>query len=98
MGAATALLHADWDHSIAGIVVDSGFTSLKELARELAKKFTKIPNFLLSAGIKIINSSVKSWAHFDLTKLNPIDNLDKAFIPALFAHAEEDDFILPHHS
>lgn len=66
MGAATALLHADWDHSIAGIVVDSGFTSLKELAKELAKKYTKVPSFLLAAGIKVINSSVKSRAHFDL--------------------------------
>jgi len=66
MGAATTLLHADWDHSIAGIVVDSAFVSLKQLAWELAKKHTKIPNFLLSAGIKIVNSSVKSRAHFDL--------------------------------
>lgn len=37
MGAATALLHADRDHSIAGMVLDSGFTSLKVLAKELAK-------------------------------------------------------------
>ena len=98
MGAATALLHADRDHSIAGIVCDSGFASLKQLARELAKKHTKIPNFLLNVGIKAINSSVKSRAHFDLNKLNPIDNLDKAYIPALFAHAEGDDFIPPDHS
>ena len=29
MGAATTILHADRDHSIAGIVVDSSFASLK---------------------------------------------------------------------
>jgi len=30
--------------------------------------------------------------------LNPIDDVGSCFIPALFAHAEGDDFILPHHS
>lgn len=32
MGAVTAMMHADWDPSIAGLVLDSGFTSLKTLA------------------------------------------------------------------
>lgn len=60
MGAATALLHADRDHSIAGIVLDSAFTSLKTLARELARRHTKIPSFILTAAMKFISSSVKS--------------------------------------
>jgi len=29
MGAITAMMHADRDHSIAGLVLDSGFVSLK---------------------------------------------------------------------
>ncbi len=76
MGAATALLHADRDHSIAGVVVDSGFTSLKQLAKELAKKFTKIPGFILSGALKMIASSVKSRANFNLNDLNPIDHVE----------------------
>ena len=37
MGAVTALLHADRDPSIAGIVLDSPFCDLKILVNELAK-------------------------------------------------------------
>lgn len=36
MGAATALLHADRDPSIAGLVLDSAFADLKQLVFELA--------------------------------------------------------------
>lgn len=37
MGAVTALMHADRDPSIAGLVLDSAFSSLRTLAEELAK-------------------------------------------------------------
>ena len=37
MGAVTALMHADRDPSIAGMVIDSAFSSLKKLAEELCK-------------------------------------------------------------
>jgi len=49
-------------------------------------------------GTKIIAKSVKSKAKFELEKVKPIAHVDKAFIPALFAHAIDDDFILPSHS
>lgn len=98
MGAATALLHAHRDHSIAGIVCDSSFASLKQLAKELAKRFTKIPSFIIVPAMSFISSSVKSRAHFTINELNPIQYVDEAFIPALFAHADGDDFIPPHHS
>ncbi len=98
MGAVTALLHGDRDPSIAGMVIDSAFTNMKVLAGELAKHYTKIPNFLTSVGLKLVNKSVKSKANFDLGDLSPIDHVDKCFIPALFATGEEDDFIKPHHT
>ena len=43
MGAATSLLHGDRDPSIAGMVLDSPFTSLKVLSEELARSYSKIP-------------------------------------------------------
>lgn len=46
MGAVTALMHADRDPSIAGLVLDSPFTSLRTLAEELAKTHAKV--FLLN--------------------------------------------------
>lgn len=98
MGAVTALLHSDRDPSIAGIVCDSAFSDLKKLANELAKKYSKMPGFILSLGTKIIAKSVKSNAKFELDKVSPIAHVGKAFIPALFAHALGDDFIIPDHS
>lgn len=59
MGAATALLHADRDHSLAGIVVDSGFASLKQLVKELVKSRSKVPFFLVKGGVMFINKKVK---------------------------------------
>ena len=37
MGAVTALMHADRDPSIGGMVIDSAFTNLRKLAEELCK-------------------------------------------------------------
>ena len=57
-----------------------------------------MPGFVLSLGMKAVASSVKSKANFNLEKVAPIRHVDKAFIPAQFAHALGDDFILPSHS
>lgn len=57
-----------------------------------------MPGFVVSMGTKFIAKSVKDKAKFDLEKVKPINHVDKAFIPALFGHANDDDFILPSHS
>ena len=49
-------------------------------------------------GAKFVAKSVKSKANFDIDKLKPINHVDKAFIPILFGHAKDDDFITPSHS
>lgn len=46
----------------------------------------------------MVNSSIKSRAKFDINNLSPIDHVKKCFIPVLFAHGNDDNFILPHHS
>jgi hypothetical protein len=46
----------------------------------------------------MVNSSIKSRAKFDINNLSPIDHVDKCFIPVIFAHGNQDNFILPHHS
>lgn len=99
MGAATALLHAHRDPSVGGIVLDSTFSSLKVVAEELVKTYaSKVPSFLIKGAMKMVKSSIKKKANFDIFKVNPIDHVEEAFIPALFAYAEGDDFVLPHHS
>ena len=88
MGATTALLYADRDPSIAGMVLDSPFSKLSDLVDELAKSYTKIPSLLIKGALQLIRKSVKSKAKFDIMQLNPIDKVGEAFIPAFFAHGE----------
>ena len=98
MGAVTALLHADRDPSIAGIVLDSPFSDLPALVNELVYKYAKLPSFLVSPVLKLVANSIESRAKFDIYKLSPIKHVQDSFIPALFATSNGDDFILPHHS
>jgi len=99
MGAATSLMFGVSDPSIAGMVIDSPFLSLSILAKELVETHaSKLPKMMVALGLKMIRKSIKAKANFDIEKLNPVDDVGSCFIPALFAHAEGDDFILPHHS
>ena len=102
MGAATALLHGDRDPSIAGMVLDSAFADLPQLAEELVDKGRDqgltVPGFVVSIAIRMIRSSVQKQAGFNIRDLSPIEHADRCFIPALFVAGEGDDFIKPHHS
>lgn len=102
MGAATALLHADRDPSIAGIVVDSAFTNLEQLVQEIVERGRRegytIPGFAVKIVMKFIRSSVQKRAAFDIKRLAPIDHAAMSYVPALFIAATGDEFIAPHHS
>ena len=98
MGAVTSLLHGDRDPSIGGMVLDSPFTNLKSLSQELSRMHTKIPKWVGNMGISILKRTIKKKAGFDITNLSPIDHVDRCFIPAFFAAACDDSFILPHHA
>ena len=52
MGAATALMYSTKDLSIAGLVLDSPFSSLKSLINELAKDRVNLPDFVVKQAIK----------------------------------------------
>jgi alpha-beta hydrolase superfamily lysophospholipase len=58
MGAVTALLHADRDPSIAGIVLDSPFSNLNKLVYELADKYTKLPNFMINPLLNMVSITI----------------------------------------
>eukprot|EP00826_Nyctotherus_ovalis_P061701 TRINITY_DN8804_c0_g3_i1.p1 TRINITY_DN8804_c0_g3~~TRINITY_DN8804_c0_g3_i1.p1 ORF type:complete len:414 (+),score=89.36 TRINITY_DN8804_c0_g3_i1:61-1302(+) len=98
MGAATALLHADRDPSIAGLVLDSPFSSLTKLAEELYKKYASgVPGFLYSMAQWYVKKKIKSAAKFSIDDLAPINHVKGTFIPALFVVAKEDSLIDPKH-
>lgn len=103
MGAATALLHSHRDPSIAGLILDSPFADLRQLAGELvemgkAQTGYAIPAFVVAGAIRMVRSSVLKKAGVDIDKLKPIADVDKAFVPALFVAGEDDHFIDKKHS
>eukprot|EP00930_Biecheleria_cincta_P085641 TRINITY_DN75027_c0_g1_i1.p1 TRINITY_DN75027_c0_g1~~TRINITY_DN75027_c0_g1_i1.p1 ORF type:complete len:583 (-),score=107.29 TRINITY_DN75027_c0_g1_i1:57-1778(-) len=101
MGAVTALLHADRDHSIAGMVLDSPFCNLRQLATELAQSdylSVKVPTWLLFGALALARLRIKLLCNFDIDELSPEEHVGVSFIPALFIHGSSDDFIAPHHS
>ena len=98
MGAVTAIMYGDRDPSIAGLVLDSPFCSLKVLTEELAKeKAASIPNFILNKGIKMIRDTIKEKAKFDINDIEPKVFAERCFIPALFCHGLDDSFVNVHH-
>ena len=98
MGAVTAIMYGDRDPSIAGLVLDSPFFSLKVLTEELAKeRAASIPNFILTKGVKMIRETIKEKANFDINDIEPKVFAERCFIPALFCHGLNDTFVNVHH-
>ncbi|CAJ1374284.1 unnamed protein product, partial [Effrenium voratum] len=98
MGAFTAIMHADRDPSIAGLVLDSPFASLKDLATELAARKALMPSWATRAVLSAARSSIKARAGFDVEDLEALKHVGQSFMPALFIAAREDDFISPKHA
>lgn len=100
MGASTALLHADRDPSIAGLVLDSPFSDLKVLCEELVDGYTnsRVPRWVTAIALQMVRSSISTHANFDIYDLAPVRHVSQSFIPALFTAAYNDHFIQPHHA
>ena len=102
MGAATALMFGDRDPSIACMILDSPFADLTQLCEEMVEKARDqgvvVPGIVASLAIRLIQSSVKKQAGFNIKSISPIAHADKCFIPVLFVAGEHDDFIKKHHS
>ncbi|XP_044486775.1 uncharacterized protein LOC123211884 isoform X2 [Mangifera indica] len=99
MGAVTSLLYGAEDPSIAGMVLDSPFSDLVDLMMELVDTYKIwLPKFTVKFAIQIVQKAVQKKVNFDITELNIMKVAKSCFVPALFGHAVEDDFIQPHHS
>lgn len=86
MGAATALLHGHRDPSIAAMILDSPFSSLLQLAHEVIDraKIRHKPKFMVNSAIKMVRSTILKKTGLDITRLRPIENVNKCHIPAFF--------------
>ena len=93
MGAATALIYAHRDKRIKAICLDSPFANFCRLGRELTKQYINLPDFLINGILKIIGSTIKDKNGIDIFKLNPIEEAENTFQPAIFIHAINDKLI-----
>jgi len=100
MGAATALLHGHRDPSIAAMVLDSPFSSLERLAKEVIDQaqIKHKPDLLVRAFMRMMRNTIVKRSGLDILKLRPIENVDTCFIPALFVAGSGDQFIPPSHA
>ncbi|ONI28572.1 hypothetical protein PRUPE_1G148800 [Prunus persica] len=99
MGAVTSLLYGAEDPSIAGMVLDSPFSDLVDLMMELVDTYKiRLPKFTVKFAIQYMRRAIQKKAKFDITNLNTSKVANSCFVPSLFGHAIDDDFIQPHHS
>ncbi|CAH2052920.1 unnamed protein product [Thlaspi arvense] len=99
MGAVTSLMYGAEDPSIAGMILDSPFSDLVDLMLELVDTYKfRLPKFTVKFAIQFMRRAIQKKAKFDITDLNTIKVAKSSFVPVLFGHALDDDFIRPHHS
>ncbi|KAK4433975.1 hypothetical protein Salat_0560200 [Sesamum alatum] len=99
MGAVTSLMYGAEDPSIAGMVLDSPFSDLVDLMMELVDTYkVRLPKFTVKFAIQYMRRAIQKKAKFDIMDLNAIKVAKSCFVPVLFGHAIDDDFIQPHHS
>ncbi|XP_052208677.1 uncharacterized protein LOC127812302 isoform X2 [Diospyros lotus] len=99
MGAVTSLMYGAEDPSIAGMVLDSPFSDLVDLMMELVDTYKyRFPRFTVKFAIHYMRRAILKKAKFDIMALNTIKVANCCFVPVLFGHGADDDFIQPHHS
>eukprot|EP00026_Physarum_polycephalum_P004919 Phypoly_transcript_04945.p1 GENE.Phypoly_transcript_04945~~Phypoly_transcript_04945.p1 ORF type:complete len:605 (+),score=86.22 Phypoly_transcript_04945:195-2009(+) len=104
MGAVTAILYSIQDPSIASMILDSPFCSLQKIAEDLVlnietlQKMPRFTKFAVGLAMKPIRNTIKKKAKFDIKALEILELIGKCYIPALFIHGQDDNFVLPMHS
>ena len=98
MGAVTALLYLQGCTFIKAVVLDSPFASFKSLVHDMAAKITKIPSIIVNAAYKLLKSTVKTKAKFNLSDLNPEKAVPFLTVPAFFVVGVDDNIIPVQHT
>eukprot|EP00984_Skeletonema_dohrnii_P030339 scaffold21743_cov144-Skeletonema_dohrnii-CCMP3373.AAC.5 len=102
MGAATALMYGSRDNTISCMILDSPFIDLATLAQELVERGKEhgvhVPQIVVSMVMRMLKSSVKQEARFNIKHISPVSHAPKCFIPAMIVAGEHDDFIKKRHA
>lgn len=104
MGAATALMFADMDKSVDCLILDSSFSNLKKLCKEIVyrevqktKSLHRVPKFVLNRVMKVAMKDVQKKTGMVIDRLNPLEHCKRFDVPALFLHASEDELVHRYH-
>ena len=99
MGAVTALMFSAKNPSISCLILDSPFISFNQLAADLLDNSqVSIPKFAFGLTQKIIRSSIKFRAKFDINNLNPVNSAAQCSVPLIIGVAKDDLLIPSYHS
>ena len=92
MGAATAVLARS--PLLKCIVVDSTFTSIKEVCAAIAKS-QNLPSFVIPPAIWFLKKTVSGKAGFDMGDVSPLEAAKSipGAVPCIIGHATDDEFI-----
>ena len=75
------------------------FSRLETLINELvAHHAPSLPSFAGSMAVGLLRRAIKSRAGFDICDVDPLKLAPSCFVPALFAHADNDCLIPPRHT
>lgn len=92
MGAATLLMLSGLTlpKQVKGIVSDCGFTSPKEVFTHVLHSMYHLPAFPLIPGADLVN---RKLAGYGMDECNAKREVEKATVPILFIHGENDTFV-----
>ena len=91
MGAATVLMAAGQDlpDNVIGVLADCGYTSPKEIIREVIRQM-KLPPKLCYPFVRL---AARLFAGFDLEADSPLEAAARCKVPVILYHGENDDFV-----
>lgn len=96
MGAVTSLEYAAMaGPNIDCMILDSPFSNLKTMIKDLAYGKLKIPGFLVGIGLKYMNSQIFKRVKLNLFKLKPIKKCPRIYVPVCFIVGKEDELVKP---
>eukprot|EP01017_Pseudomicrothorax_dubius_P027840 TRINITY_DN3254_c0_g1_i2.p1 TRINITY_DN3254_c0_g1~~TRINITY_DN3254_c0_g1_i2.p1 ORF type:complete len:793 (-),score=107.00 TRINITY_DN3254_c0_g1_i2:142-2520(-) len=99
MGTAAAMMFLgsrfDVHHMILCVILDSPFSSVRAIAETMCEERTLLPSFLIDPVLSMLNDQIFERARIDISRIEPIHELNKFSIPTLFAVASHDGVTKP---
>ena len=96
MGAATAILFAaDNPNSVEYLVLDSPFTDIEQLVRDIGNNYTALGKYLAGFFFNLVRDDIKQEIGVDLSLIRPLEACSKITIPAAFIIADGDTMVTP---